>query len=55
MTITTEVREPHVMTLLCGEQVVGTLDLRKYMPRRTRIRGHRQRGHRWRGRWRCGR
>lgn len=38
LTITTEVREPHVVTLLCGEQVVDTLDLRKYMPRRTRIR-----------------
>lgn len=38
MTITTEVREPHVITLLCGDQVVGTLDLRKYMPRRTKLR-----------------
>ncbi|MBF9351396.1 hypothetical protein HA138_16685 [Mycobacteroides chelonae] len=38
MTITTEVREPHVVTLLCGGQVVGTLDLRKYMPRRTKLR-----------------
>lgn len=38
MTITTEVREPHVVTLLCGDQVVGTLDLRKYMPRRTKLR-----------------
>lgn len=38
MTITTEVREPHVITLLCGDQAVGTLDLRKYMPRRTKLR-----------------
>ncbi len=38
MTITTEVREPHVITLLCGDQVIGTLDLRKYMPRRTKLR-----------------
>ena len=38
MTITTEVREPHVITLLCGDQVVGTLDLRKHMPRRTKLR-----------------
>ncbi|GLE59669.1 MULTISPECIES: hypothetical protein [Mycobacteroides] len=38
MTITTEVREPHVITLLCGDQVVGTLDLRKYMPWRTKLR-----------------
>ncbi|MDB2211766.1 hypothetical protein [Mycobacteroides abscessus] len=38
MTITTEVREPYVITLVCGDQVVGTLDLRKYMPRRTKLR-----------------
>lgn len=38
MTITTEVREPHVITLLCGDQPVGTLDLRRYMPRRTKLR-----------------
>ncbi|SLG54240.1 hypothetical protein [Mycobacteroides abscessus] len=38
LTITTEIRSPHVITLLCGGQVVGTLDLRKYMPRRTKLR-----------------
>lgn len=38
LTITTEVREPHVITLLCGHQVVGTVDLRGYMPRRTKLR-----------------
>lgn len=38
LTITTEVREPHVITLLCGHQVVSTLDLRHYMPRRTKLR-----------------
>ncbi|MFA4084239.1 hypothetical protein ONA92_21315 [Mycobacteroides salmoniphilum] len=36
--ITTERREPHVITLLCGDQAIGTLDLRKYMPRRTKLR-----------------
>lgn len=38
LTITTEVREPHVITLLCGDQPVGTLDLRKYMPWHTKLR-----------------
>ncbi|WP_078313726.1 hypothetical protein [Mycobacteroides chelonae] len=38
MTITTEVCEPHVITLVCGGQAVGTLDLREYMPRRTKLR-----------------
>ncbi|CPT92943.1 Uncharacterised protein [Mycobacteroides abscessus] len=38
MTITTEVREPHVITLVCGGQAVGTLDLRKYMPWHTKLR-----------------
>ena len=38
LTITTEIRSPHVITLLCGGQVVGTLDLRKYIPRRTKLR-----------------
>lgn len=38
LTITSEVREPHVITLLCGDQVVGTVDLRRYMPRRTKLR-----------------
>lgn len=38
LTIRAEVREPHVVTLVCGGQVVGTLDLRKYMPRRTKLR-----------------
>lgn len=38
LTITSEVREPHVITLLCGDQIVGTVDLRGYMPRRTRVR-----------------
>lgn len=38
MTITTEVREPYVITLVCGDQAVGTLDLRKYTPRRTKLR-----------------
>lgn len=38
LTIRAEVRDPHVVTLLCGDQVVGTLDLREYMPRRTKLR-----------------
>ncbi|SLJ17989.1 Uncharacterised protein [Mycobacteroides abscessus subsp. massiliense] len=38
LTITTEVREPHVITLLCRDQAVGTLDLRRYMPRHTKLR-----------------
>lgn len=36
--ITTEMREPYVITLLFNGQPIGTLDLRHYMPWCTKIR-----------------
>lgn len=36
--ITTEMREPHVITLLLDGQSIGTIDLRQYMPWHTKIR-----------------
>lgn len=36
--ITTEMRQPHVITLLFDGQPIGTIDLRQYMPWHTKIR-----------------
>ncbi|MDB2211818.1 hypothetical protein [Mycobacteroides abscessus] len=38
LNVTTEVTESHVITLLANGQPIGTVDLRRYMPRRTKLR-----------------